>query len=100
MNVKNKKKKHFYNDKTFGNYTFMFIYHVILVVQVHQYNVLIYQLIYKKYNHLLSIRFAIVSYMYQNHAVLQCYIVCQYIKHVQNKAIIVPDTLDDIDLGV
>lgn len=38
--------------------------------------------------------------MYQNHAVLQCYIVCQYIKHVQNKAIIVPDTLDDIDLGV
>lgn len=78
----------------------MFIYHVILGVQIHQYNVLIYQLIYKRYSHLLNIRFAIVSYMYQNHAVLQCYIVCQYIKHVQNKAIIIPDTLDDIDLGV
>lgn len=47
----------------------MFIYHVILGVQIHQYNVLIYQLIYKKYSHMLNIRFAIVSYMYQNHAV-------------------------------
>lgn len=47
----------------------MFIYHVILGVRVHQYNLLIYQLIYKKYSHFLNIRLPLVSYMYQNHAV-------------------------------
>lgn len=52
----------------------MFIYHVILGVRVHQYNLLIYQLIYKKYSHFLNIKLAIVSY--QNLAVLQSYIDC------------------------